>query len=131
VAVCQGDHLYHDASIAAFLKFDKADAGCAAHSLAEVYSVLTRMPGQRRMTAAQAVLFLGTVRERLTIVVLDAAEYVTGIERLAAAGIVGGAIYDGILALCALKANAETIYTWNPRHFRLCGPEIASRLSTP
>ena len=30
-------------------------------------------------------------------------------SRLAAAGIIGGTIYDGILAFCALKANAETI----------------------
>lgn len=131
VAVCYGDHQHHDASIAAFLTFDKFDAACAAHSLVEVYASLTRMPGQHRMTAAQAMLFLGTVRERLTVVALDSAEYFAGLERYAAAGLVGGAIYDGILALCALKADAETIYTWNLRHFRQCGADVAGRLRTP
>ena len=131
VAVCQGDHRHHEASIEAFLTFEKSDAACAAHSVAEVYSVLTRMPGEWRMTAAQAMTFLGTVRERLTIIALDAAEYFTGIQNFAAAGVVGGTVYDGIQALCATKAHAEAIYTWNLRHFRQFGPDITSRLRTP
>jgi predicted nucleic acid-binding protein len=115
----------------AFRKFPKPEAGCAAHSLVEVYASLTRMPGEHRMSAAQAMLFLSTVQERLTVVALDASEYFAGLERFAALSIAGGTIYDAMLALCALKANAETVYTWNLRHFRLCGPEIASRLATP
>ncbi len=83
------------------------------------------------MTGAQAMLFLGTVRERLTVIALDPTEYFSGIARFAAAGIVGGTIYDGLLALCALKADAETIYTWNLRHFRRCGTDVAARLTTP
>ena len=77
----------------------KPDAAFAAHSLAEVYASLTRMPGKQRLTAANELLFLKTLQERLTIVALDAAEYATGIKRLAATGIVGGTIYAGILAL--------------------------------
>ncbi len=73
----------------AFLKFNGPDAACAAHSLAEVYASLTRMPGQLRMTPSDALLFLERLQERLTIVALDAAEYVSGIQRLAAAGIIG------------------------------------------
>ena len=38
---------------------------------------------------ADALLFLETLQERLTIVALDAAEYVSGIQHLAAAGIIG------------------------------------------
>jgi len=83
------------------------------------------------MGAAQAMLFLGTLRERLTVVALDASEYFVGLERFAALGVAGGTIYDAMMALCALKADAERIYTWNLRHFRQCGPEIANRLATP
>jgi hypothetical protein len=131
VAVCYGDHQHHAASLEAFLKFPQPEAGCAAHSLVEVYASLTRMPGDHRMSAAQAMLFLGTLRERLNVVALDASEYFVGLERFAALGITGGTIHDAMMALCALKADAETIYTWNLRHFRQCGPEIASRLATP
>jgi hypothetical protein len=117
--------------MAAFLKFPKHEAGCAAHSLVEVYATVTRMPGDHRLTAAQAMLFLSTLRERLTVIALDAAETFIALERFAALGIEGGTIYDAMLAFCALKADAETIHTWNLRHFRRCGPEIANRLGTP
>ena len=40
------------------------------HSLAEVYSTLTRMPGKHRISADQATLFIGSIRERLSIIAL-------------------------------------------------------------
>jgi len=115
----------------AFLRFTRPDAACAAHSLAEIYASLTRMPGEHRMSSAQALLFLGSLHERLAVVALDASEYFSSLERFASLGIVGGTIYDALLAACALKAGAETIYTWNLRHFRQCGAEVAARLRTP
>jgi len=36
-----------------------------------------------------------------------------------------------LLAHCALKAEAQTIYTWNVKHFEQLGPDIARRLRTP
>jgi predicted nucleic acid-binding protein len=48
-----------------------------------------------------------------------------------AQGVVGGTIYDALLARCALKANATTIYTWDLNHFRLLGPEVARRAQIP
>ena len=80
VATFYGDHQHHDASIDRFLSFRRSEACCAAHSLAEVYSSLTRMPGKWRVGGDQAMLFLATVRERLTIVVLDEDEYFRTIE---------------------------------------------------
>jgi hypothetical protein len=46
-------------------------------------------------------------------------------------GIVGGGIYDAMLAHCAIKAHAEIIYSWNGRHYGQCGPEVTRRLQTP
>src|SRR5690348_2457946 len=53
--------------------------GCRLRSasLVEVYSALTRMPGKHRINSDQAMLFIGSILERLTIVALDADEYVT------------------------------------------------------
>jgi predicted nucleic acid-binding protein len=113
------------------LKFDKKQACCGAHSLAEVYSTLTRMPGRHRIGGEQAMLFLGTMRERLTIVTLDDEEYFMAIESASSAEVVGGAIYDAILARCAIKARAEMIYTWNVKHYRLLGADVAKRVRTP
>jgi predicted nucleic acid-binding protein len=126
-----GDHPHHDASADIFLKFDKKQACCGAHSLAEVYSTLTRMPGRHRISGEQAMLFLGTMRERLTIVTLDDEEYFMTIEAASSEEVVGGAIYDAILARCAIKARAEAIYTWNVKHYRILGVEVAKRVRTP
>jgi predicted nucleic acid-binding protein len=125
------DHEHHEASLDAFLKSDRRSSCCAAHSLAEVYATLTRLPGRHRLSGEQVLLFLENIRERLTLVTLDPEEYSAAVQAAAANGIVGGVIYDALLAQCALKAHAETIYTWNVRHFQRMGPEIARRVKTP
>ena len=125
------DHEHHGASFAVFLEADKKHACCAAHSLAEVYSTLTRLPAPHRLSGDQALLFLQSIRERLQVFSLDALEYYSAIEEAGGSGIVGGAIYDALLARCALKARAETIYTWNVNHFQRLGPEVAKRVKTP
>ena len=65
VPVFYGDHEHHTASLSLFLKFTKDEACCGAHTLAEIYSTLTRMPGKYRVTGDQAMLFVGSVLERL------------------------------------------------------------------
>ena len=55
VPVFYGDHVHHKPSLARFIQFDRTTGCCAAHSLAEVYSTLTRMPGKHRISAEQAM----------------------------------------------------------------------------
>lgn len=131
VPVFYGDHVHHKASLDLFLRFNKTTASCGAHSLAEVFSTLTRMPGKHRISSEQAMLFIGSIRERLLIVALSSDEYADALEAAAAHGIVGSGIYDALLAHCAIKAQAETIYSWNIRHYALCGLEVTQRLRTP
>jgi len=45
--------------------------------------------------------------------------------------ITGGRIYDALLARPALKAKAETIYTWNLAYFQPLVPQVADRIRTP
>ncbi len=131
VPVFYGDHQHHAASMDCFLRFNKKQACCGVHSLAEVYSSLTRMPGKHPISGEQAMLFLNDIRERLTIVPLDEEDYFLAMEGAASAGVVGGAIYDALLAHCALKAKAEVIYTWNLKHYGQFGSEAAKRVRTP
>ena len=131
VPVFYGDHERHDASIATFRNYTRRQACCGAHSLVEVYASLTRMPGRHRVSADQAMLFVATLKERLTVIALTDEEYFRCLERNAALSIVGGTIYDALLAECALKARAESIFTWNLRHYQLLGPEVSKRLRTP
>ena len=131
VAAVSVQHVHHGPSLAVYLSANKAQAGCAAHSLAEVYATLTRLPGKQQMTCEQTLLFLDEIRDRLETVVLDSEEYGSAIEDVAAEGIVGGMVYDALVARCAIKARAETIFTWNIDHFRRLGSEIAKRVRTP
>ena len=127
-----GDHEHHEASLDVFLRFEKRQACCAAHSLAEVYATLTRMPGKYRVSCEQAMLFLAEIRQRLTLVALDGDEYYATIEQASALGVMGGTVYDALLARCALKARAEILYTWNVKHFQQLGlEEIVKRIRTP
>jgi predicted nucleic acid-binding protein len=131
VAAFYADHEHHPASLDIFLRFGKSDACCAAHSLAEVYAVLTSMPAPRRITGEQALLFLGDIQTNLMVVALTAREYAQMLDEVGAAGITGGMIYDALLGYCALKAQSNVIYTWNTKHFLRLPQAIASRVKTP
>ena len=77
------------------------------------------------------MLFVADVQARLTPIALTPEEYFVAISEYSAMGVVGGAIYDALIARCAVKARAEKIFTWNVRHFRQFGPDIEKKLRTP
>ena len=125
------DHPHHTSSRKLVLSLRRRTDTCAAHSLAELYSTLTRIPPPQRRNASQALLFVADVQARLTPIALTSEEYFQTVSEYSAMGVVGGAIYDALIAQCALKSRAEKIYTWNTRHFRQFGPEVEKRLHTP
>ena len=124
------DHEHHERSLRAFGSTDKKHDCCAAHSLAEVYATMTRLPGRHRLSGEQVLLFLENIRERLSLVALTGDEHHTAIKEAAEAGVSGGTIYDALIARCAMKAKAESLYTWNTRHFQQFGAAIVRRLRT-
>jgi predicted nucleic acid-binding protein len=131
VAAVLEEHEHYERSHRAFSTASRSSAFCAAHNLAEVYVALTRYPGKQRLSADQALVALEVIGERLTIVVLDVNEYVAAIRRFAAIGIIGGTLYDGLIASCALKVEADVLYTWNTDHFLRLGEDIARLVRTP
>ncbi len=74
----------------------------SAHSLAETYSVLTRLPGDARVAADDAVALLDA---DFRVVTPSASEQESAHRLLAAAGIAGGAVYDGLVAIAARSAG--------------------------
>ena len=131
VAALLPDHPHHARSFPLFASATRRQAACAAHSLAEAYSTFTRYPGKERMSAEAASLVLQGIEQRFTLVWLDADEYCASLSRMAQLGIVGGAVYDGLVAACALKAGASHLYTWNVRHFDLLGAEVRKLVTLP
>ena len=131
VATFYGEHEHHEPSFGLFSQQKKSTACTAACCLAEVYSVVTGMPGKDRSSPDEALLFLRDVRERLGLISLNEVEYFEVLEHAAAAGIVGGTASDAIIAHCALKANAQGTYTWNLEHFKRLGENVAARVRQP
>lgn len=86
---------------------------------------------QRRVGGDAAILFLGNIRDKLTVVSLDEREYFQMVEEAAAAKLAGGAVYDALLGYCALKVHAETLYTWNTKDFLRLPPAISNRVRHP
>jgi predicted nucleic acid-binding protein len=131
VAAFYGDHEHHAASLDVFLRYGKTSACCGAHSLAEVYATLTGMPARHRVGGDAALLFLQDIRERLTLIPLDENDYFDTAELAARGSLASGAIYDALLGFCALKAEAEILYTWNTQDFLRLPHPIAARVRRP
>jgi toxin FitB len=69
------------------------------HALAETYSVLTRLPGDARLSAEDAARLLDArFTTPLTLSGSRAGKVYATLSRL---GIAGGAVYDGLVALAA------------------------------
>jgi predicted nucleic acid-binding protein len=131
VAAFLGDHERHQPSIDALLRYEKEEVCCGIHSLAEVYATVTRLPGAHRVSSSDAMLFLETIRERMTVIALDESGYMAAIQAAAASGATGGLVYDALLVQCAVKARAENILTWNVRHFQHASPDHTDKIRTP
>ncbi|MBV8205866.1 MAG: PIN domain-containing protein [Acidobacteria bacterium] len=124
-------HVHHERSFRLLGKCERKSACCGAPTIAEVYSTLTRMPQPLRVSGHDSLLFLGSIRERLSVIALSETEYFEVIAASAAAGVQGGAIYDAVLGQCALKAGAKILYTWNLSDYLRLPSDIAGRVRTP
>lgn len=84
-----------------------------AHAVLEAYSVLTRLPGGLAVPPALAASVL---RQRfpVTLLRLSDGEYEDVLDRLAGAGVFGGAAYDGLVGLEA-AAHGEVLLTLEER----------------
>ena len=111
----------------------KTDTGLvAAHSLAELYAILTRLPVTPRIAPALALqLIQHNVLEICEVVALSVADYVTLLNHLAGLGIAGGVVYDALLLHAAWKADVDQVVTLNAHDFRRVYPALAGRIVSP
>lgn len=76
----------------------------SGHALAETYAVLTRLPGDARVAAADARILIDDNFSEPLLLSLERSGSVH--RRFAEAGVLGGATYDGMVALAAQENNA-------------------------
>lgn len=104
----------------------------AAHSLAELYANLTRLPLKPRIAPDIAQqLISDNVLSLCEIISLASDDYRAVIKHLVSLNIVGGAIYDALILRAAMKANADQVLTLNARDFRRVYPEMAEKIVVP
>lgn len=130
VPVFYADHPQHASSTKLFLEAGKNDF-CALRTLGEVYATLTGLPLRPRITGPEGISIVKQIRERLTLITLSEQEYVSALELASSGTIVGAAVYDALIAHCAVKAGAAILLTWNVRDFTRLGSAIALLVKTP
>jgi predicted nucleic acid-binding protein len=89
----------------------------AAHSLVEIYAVLTRLPPPYRLRGADARSLLEANWSKTKIVHLNGPETWRVLKDTEERGVTGGQTYDALIAVSALKARVETLLTWNAKNF--------------
>lgn len=104
----------------------------AAHSVAELYAVLTTLPIRPRIAPAVARrLIEQNVLTNCEIVALSGADYANVISHLASTGIVGGATYDALILHAATKVEVDRIATLNEGDLRRVYPALSSKVVAP
>jgi predicted nucleic acid-binding protein len=127
-------HLSHERSFAFLSKAKdrKMVGGIAAHTLAELYSVLSVLPIKPPLTP-EAVLQM--LKENIfpffEIVPLSVSDYKHVLSHAAELKRRGGSVYDALILQAAQKFKADQIITLNTKHFTGYGAEWDTKLSLP
>ena len=110
----------------------KVEGVVAAHTLAELYAVLTRLPVVPRITPTEASrMVTDNVVAHFSVQTLSGSDYAALVRKAPGSGIAGGTIYDALLLACAAKADVERICTLNVADFERLAPELSSRMAAP
>ncbi|HXW82833.1 MAG TPA: PIN domain-containing protein [Candidatus Binataceae bacterium] len=105
----------------------------SAHSLAETYAALTRMPIIPRIHPMEAVRIVAdNLMPNFEVLPLRTSDYVQALQMVAGGGWSGARIYDALLICCARRCDPERIYTFNLADFRqLATTEMRPRILAP
>jgi predicted nucleic acid-binding protein len=101
------------------------------HSLAEMYSVLTRMPSQSRMTPQNVQRLIDRHLQYLEPITLEKSDYQAAIAQMVGLNLPGGGIFDALIARAAMKVSVDRLMTLNPKHFTRLDTAIAQIVSVP
>lgn len=133
VLVCAlvGSHPFHSNAFP-FLKQAKDHTligGIAAHTLAELYNVLTVLPIKPSLTPEAVVQLLQeSILPFFEIVALSSSDYKEVLFHSATLKRRGGSIYDAILLQAAKRFKADHIVTLNHKHFQGYDADLDEKL---
>jgi len=105
----------------------------SAHSLAELYSILTTFPAKPRRISPQEAqqLIQQNILDVFEVITLSEQDYISVINHLSESGIMGGVIYDALILKGAIKANVDGVITLNENDFKRVYPDFADKIISP
>jgi predicted nucleic acid-binding protein len=101
------------------------------HTLAELFSVISAFPSQPRFSPQITQRLIKENLQEFEIISLTETDYYQVMENMVNLGFTGGAIYDSLIAHCAVKINVDKILTLNSKHFIRLGNSIAQLVEIP
>jgi predicted nucleic acid-binding protein len=105
----------------------------SAHSLAELYSILTSIPVKPRRISPQEAqqLIQQNIRNDFQVITLSEQDYMNVIKHLSESNIIGGVIYDALILQAAIKANVDYVITLNETDFKRVYPDFVDKIISP
>lgn len=135
VAASVADHPHHSRAWPALQRvaMGKDQGFVGAHSIAETYAALTRVPVVPRIHPSEAARIVrDNVLRICSVVPADAAQYLEALATVQEKGLPGAKIYDALLLACAARSGAERVYTFNLGDFRvLASVDMQARIAAP
>jgi predicted nucleic acid-binding protein len=103
-----------------------------AHTLGEVWSVLTKLPVSPPIDGRAARTSVLHIRERFEVVTLPTDVYLAAIERCATKGLRSGAVFDAVHLAAAEASGVQALVTFNVSDFaRLATPASPTIVAPP
>ena len=100
-----------------------------AHALAEVYSVLSKIPGGLSPTATRVLV--SRLARQLRVLAPLPESYLAATERCASRGLKSGVVYDALHLVEAERAGADVFLTFNPSDFERLAVGSKPRIVVP
>ena len=101
------------------------------HALAEIWSVLTRMPAPARLSAEQAMGVVRRIQRVFQLQQLEPATYNEALQRCTDRGFASGVVFDALHLVGAEHAGADAVVTFNGADFRRLASPTSPRIVIP
>lgn len=113
-------HQKHEIALSWLLraKNKEFDLIVSAHTLLEIYCVLTKAPFKPKISSLTARKLIETNIKNIAIVQsLNSEDYFKLLDSVCSLDLKGGIVYDALIYRCAIKSNAKKIVTLNTKDF--------------
>ncbi len=102
-----------------------------SRTLAELYRVLTSLPIKPRLSPQITKQLMDVNLKHFEIIPLTTEDYQEVIEQMVNLNLMGGGIYDALIAHIAIKNKIDQIVTLNPKDFIRLGNQITLLVKIP